>query len=81
VQDIISGAIYNLQCKVVINATGIFTDEVLQMDDAAAKNIVSPSQGIHLVVDKKFFAGSRCHDDSQNQKMAGFYLQYPGTIK
>ncbi|MGG9960272.1 glycerol-3-phosphate dehydrogenase/oxidase [Ferruginibacter sp. SUN106] len=58
VQDIISGAIYNLQCKVVINATGIFTDEVLQMDDAAAKNIVSPSQGIHLVIDKIFFPGA-----------------------
>ncbi|GAB2828058.1 glycerol-3-phosphate dehydrogenase/oxidase [Ferruginibacter profundus] len=57
-QDVISGTTYNLQCKVVINATGIFTDEILHMDDAAAKNIVSPSQGIHLVTDKKFFPGA-----------------------
>jgi len=58
VQDAISKQQYQLKCKAVINATGIFTDEVLQMDDASAKNIVSPSQGIHLVVDKKFFPGA-----------------------
>ena len=58
VQDNISGKEYALKCKAVINATGIFTDEILQMDNAAAEKIVSPSQGIHLVVDKKFFPGS-----------------------
>ncbi len=59
VKDEISKKQYELKCKVVINATGVFTDEVLQMDNAAAKNIVSPSQGIHLVIDKKFFPGSQ----------------------
>lgn len=58
VQDQVSGHQYQLKCKAVINATGVFTDEILQMDDAAAKNIVNPSQGIHLVVDKKFFPGN-----------------------
>lgn len=58
IQDMISGKAYTLQCKVAINATGVFTDEVLRLDDAAAKNIVSPSQGIHVVLDKKFFPGN-----------------------
>lgn len=49
---------YELKCKVVINATGVFTDEVLKMDNAAAKNIILPSQGIHLVFDKKYFPGN-----------------------
>lgn len=57
VKDAIDGKEYNLQCKAVINATGVFTDEVLQLDDPSAKNIVNPSQGIHVVLDKKFFPG------------------------
>ncbi|MFC0606007.1 glycerol-3-phosphate dehydrogenase/oxidase [Winogradskyella pulchriflava] len=48
---------YNLQSKSVINATGIFTDEVLKMDNAYAKNRIRPSQGIHLVFDKSFLPG------------------------
>lgn len=56
--DTIDGKNYEVKCKVVINATGVFTDEVLQMDDAAAKNIILTSQGIHLVFDKKYFPGN-----------------------
>jgi glycerol-3-phosphate dehydrogenase len=58
VQDQISKKQFELKAKLVINATGVFTDEVLHLDDAHAKNIVSPSQGIHLVLDKKFFPGN-----------------------
>lgn len=49
---------FEIKCKVVINAAGIFTDEVLKMDDAASKNIILPSQGIHLVFNKKYFPGT-----------------------
>ena len=48
---------YILKCKAVINATGVFTDAVMQMDDHEKHDIVSPSQGIHLVIDKKYFEG------------------------
>jgi glycerol-3-phosphate dehydrogenase len=57
IYDEISGKQYELKCEAVINATGVFADEVLQLDDPSAKNIVKPSQGIHLVLDKKFFPG------------------------
>lgn len=56
-QDGISGQNYQVSAKVIINATGVFADEVLQMADAAAAATITPSQGIHLVVDKKHFAG------------------------
>ncbi len=56
-EDMLTGKEYELKSKVVINATGVFTDDVLQMDDDMQHNIISPSQGIHLVVDKKFFPG------------------------
>lgn len=58
VQDVISEKKYELHCKVLINATGVFTDDILKLDNAAATNIVSPSQGIHLVLDKKYFPGT-----------------------
>lgn len=52
-----SGTSYTFNAKVVINATGVFTDEVLQMDNINAKNTVKPSQGIHLVLDRSFLPG------------------------
>src|SRR5690606_13300188 len=42
---------------VVINATGVFTDQVLKMDNPAARVSIKPSQGVHLVVDKEFLPG------------------------
>lgn len=56
-RDSISGQTYTVSTKVIINATGVFADEVLQMADHDAAATIIPSQGIHLVVDKKHFAG------------------------
>jgi glycerol-3-phosphate dehydrogenase len=56
--DTLSGKEFTVQSKSVINATGVFTDAVLQMDDAARHDLVSPSQGIHLVVNRSFFPGT-----------------------
>jgi glycerol-3-phosphate dehydrogenase len=55
--DTARGKEYTVAAKAVINATGVFTDAVMQMDDAAKHDIVLPSQGIHLVVDTSFFPG------------------------
>ena len=57
-QDKLDGKQYTASSRTVINATGVFTDAVLQLDDHARHSVVSPSQGIHLVVDKKFFPGN-----------------------
>ncbi len=45
---------YSLHAKSVINATGVFVDEILKLDNSAQKDIVASSQGIHLVFDKSF---------------------------
>jgi glycerol-3-phosphate dehydrogenase len=50
--------VFAVKTKSVINATGVFTDRILQMDDPSAERMVDPSQGIHLVVDKKYFPGT-----------------------
>jgi glycerol-3-phosphate dehydrogenase len=57
-EDLITEITYEANAKVVINATGVFTDRIIQMDEAEKETLVEPSQGIHLVVDKKFFPGS-----------------------
>lgn len=45
---------YSIRGKAVINATGIFVDEMLQLDSPERNPIVRPSQGVHLVVDSSF---------------------------
>jgi len=45
---------YNVNAKVVINATGVFVDDILHMNDAQAKKIVRPSQGVHIILDSSF---------------------------
>jgi len=52
-----SGEQFTIRSKVVINATGVFSNEVLKMDNPKAKDMIKPSQGIHLVVDKDFLPG------------------------
>jgi len=48
---------YVLKTKVVVNATGIFVDDLMKMDAPEKDNIVRPSQGVHLVVDQSFLGG------------------------
>lgn len=57
VEDIESGAIYRPKARVVINATGAFSDDVRRMDAADAQSIIQPSQGIHIVLDRAFLPG------------------------
>lgn len=56
-RDQIKGQTYALKAKVVINATGIFVDSVRRMDDDASINMISPSQGIHLILDRSYAPG------------------------
>ena len=55
--DDISGQSFEINASVVINATGVFADELLQLAEGHAEKTIAPSQGIHLVVDKHFFDG------------------------
>jgi len=49
-----TGSVHALHAKVVINATGVFTDAVRRLDDPASEAMVAPSQGVHLVLDRSF---------------------------
>lgn len=52
-----SGELFSVKAKVVINATGAFTDEIRQLSDRNSKKIILPSQGVHLVFDQSFLYG------------------------
>ncbi|HEV9037766.1 MAG TPA: glycerol-3-phosphate dehydrogenase/oxidase [Puia sp.] len=55
--DTISGRSYNIPARIVINATGVFTDNILRMDDPGSETVISPSQGVHIMLDKEFLPG------------------------
>ncbi|HEX9885160.1 MAG TPA: glycerol-3-phosphate dehydrogenase/oxidase [Longimicrobiales bacterium] len=52
-----SGDGMELRGRVVVNATGVFTDAVRRMDDPDAASIIQPSQGVHVVLDRAFLPG------------------------
>lgn len=54
VTDTLDQKTYELKAKAVINATGIFSDDIVRMDDPDAEPMITHSQGIHLVFDKEF---------------------------
>lgn len=43
-----------IPARIVVNATGVFTDSIRRMADPAADPLVVTSQGIHLVFDRSF---------------------------
>ncbi len=55
--DMETGTDYEINAKAVVNATGVFADELRKVDDPAQKPTIKPSQGVHLVLDKEFLKG------------------------
>jgi glycerol-3-phosphate dehydrogenase len=60
-QDRETGRIHDIKARCVINATGVWVDELRQKDGDAigrpVRAMVAPSQGVHVVVDREFLPG------------------------
>ena len=52
--DLLDNHIYKIYSKAVINATGVFVDDILQMNLPNSEKLVRPSQGVHVVLDSSF---------------------------
>ncbi len=59
-----SGREISLQGRVIVNATGVFADEIMNLDEESSPEVphhgepvVMPSQGSHLVLDRSFLPG------------------------
>ncbi len=57
VRDEETGAEQEVRAKAVVNATGIFVDELRKLDDAQAAPLLSHSRGSHLVFAQDVFRG------------------------
>ncbi|MBK6358280.1 MAG: glycerol-3-phosphate dehydrogenase/oxidase [Betaproteobacteria bacterium] len=58
-RDAETGEKFEVTARAIINATGVHADSVRQLDDANARPLLTPSQGIHLVVDADFLPGQQ----------------------
>jgi glycerol-3-phosphate dehydrogenase len=54
-REFFSGDEISFRAKAVVNATGVWVDHIRNMDFEQSKPILSPSQGVHLVIDKDFY--------------------------
>jgi len=51
------GLEHALSARCVINATGPFCDQLRRLDDASARPMIAPSQGVHIVLPPEFLPG------------------------
>jgi glycerol-3-phosphate dehydrogenase len=58
VTDVETGKEYTVRAKTVVNATGIFTDEIRTMDDPAIPPLLTVSRGTHIVVGPEFLGSN-----------------------
>ena len=58
IHDLESDSTFSVRALAVINATGVFADDLRQVDDPATKPIIAVSQGIHIVLPKEFLPGN-----------------------
>ncbi|MDZ4719314.1 MAG: glycerol-3-phosphate dehydrogenase/oxidase [Roseiflexaceae bacterium] len=56
-QDIETGVEFTAVARAVVNATGVYVDAVRSLDEPQSKPILSPSQGVHIVLDRSFMPG------------------------
>jgi len=57
-KNIETGETFSTKAKVVVNATGVFTDSVRRLAEPGANQMIAPSQGAHLVFDRSFLPGT-----------------------
>ncbi|WP_185872373.1 glycerol-3-phosphate dehydrogenase/oxidase [Blattabacterium cuenoti] len=54
--DIETNKKYSIYSKIVINATGVFSNSISKMDESKCPILIKPSQGTHIVLNKSFFS-------------------------
>jgi glycerol-3-phosphate dehydrogenase len=57
VRDLETGESFTLAARVVVNATGVFSDSIRRLAHPDASPTVEPSQGTHLVLPRRFLPG------------------------
>lgn len=55
-EDFFTKKTYKFRAKVVLNATGVFADEIRHKEDPKAHHMMVPSQGVHIVLPTSFLS-------------------------
>lgn len=55
--DVETGASRELKGRVVVNATGVWADALRRLDDPRTPEVMVPSQGVHIVLERDFLPG------------------------
>ena len=58
IEDRETGECFDVRGRCVINATGVWVDALRKLDEPAAADLMAPSQGVHLVIDRDRFPSS-----------------------
>jgi glycerol-3-phosphate dehydrogenase len=57
VTDVETGTRHRLRARVVVNATGVFTDQIRRLDEPDTEPMLAVSSGAHLTLDRRFLPG------------------------
>ena len=55
IEDVLNGSRFELRARVVVNAGGVWSDEVSRLSDASSPTKLRPSKGIHVVTPAEKF--------------------------
>ncbi|KAG0324669.1 mitochondrial glycerol-3-phosphate dehydrogenase [Podila humilis] len=80
VKDTLTGKVFNVKAKGIINATGPFTDGIRQLDDPSIQTIVSPSAGVHIILPNYYSPGTMgLLDPATSDGRVIFFLPWQGN--
>jgi len=54
-----TGESFQFNGKVVVNAAGVWVDDIMEMDQPGHERSIRPSQGVHLVLSRDFLPGDQ----------------------
>ncbi len=55
--NVASNPDYTIRARTIINAAGVFADDIIQLDAPGSRPQIRSSQGIHIMLDREFLKG------------------------
>lgn len=79
--DVLTGQKIEVHGKAIINATGVYCDTIRKLDQKGVKGIIAPSQGVHLVLPRKFLpTESALMVPHTEDNRVLFFVPWHGTV-
>jgi glycerol-3-phosphate dehydrogenase len=80
-RDQLTGKEYDIRARLIINAAGVFADDIHRMDDPSSKPSIRPSQGVHVVLQSSFLqSGSAIMIPKTDDGRVLFAIPWHGNV-